>query len=993
MIYRFATKNLLAQALIPNNHSIVGACSLGHVDGFYYLETDLKLDLEQVDVCSVESWTTYESLYEVLDLTQDWKEGTTALFVVAKDKALNHMSNLLRLRARNLKIAMDDQYAYIEATSPPFHLIIEALDETAVYQQQSSNFWVRYGTKFPIDIPSKSILFADRTKNGTQFTSVKNLEFKTVNLTPQITITSKPENLPQEITTQRIPIHWYFTKTTTPGPNLWILNNITDLQIILQQLPEEIVSLLQCCVLKTGSVIIWNNSKKSIELDIRGTAYYEHSLIPTLWIPVGKTLEPQYNKTKLTNKLNIPKGFFQYITPDFNGGYIEIADFAAMKDFVEYPIEQFKEVIAWEANQCWAYPQVKVEVIEPARLKNAITYERSNNSIETSVNTIKAPVPKPVAEKLTEMPIDIVKPVEIVTNELKAKEKEFMASTCAIDSIERSILWFELGCLYNAIGKQKDAGLCWASACFIQADLASAWHEEISKSNTIALDTLETTPVTLNTIWYIVSGCLCEKIPLTDTIVQWMSDKEILMDFWSFWLWKEYVAKMRQDPLTLVRGRDTLVRYIVNGIAPEKNFPGFVRFSLGEEADIGQELDKLYQKFQTIKRKRMVTEPPNEQTQVGVNLIFAYAYAYLGIMDKANQLTSHTLSLEDPVFFHTIGLLKDRVMDLIQGKGITLGIPLKYRETLSSKLDQQTRYKIDLFRQSLFLLNGGEEINSLQNAAFIGKSQFRQDIETIRSKSTATIYTACAQWIPNLTLMELRERTSLILDLVLLIVEPKMVAELCSLMLSKVITLPAKEQVIYLARILEILISNNQNTDACVKHILHVLPTIVPVQLIATRRILLSLKKLNLDTEAKTLVSNLNFKTFQIDELAVAGIRFIVGETEAPVIASTMKSLEAPDLNIKNRLKSIKGVLNAVVETNSEAVYKSLEILIEQLGHMTDASVTNSHMNLSVLQFAETIVLAIANDKLHISTAGQNYIDETEHMLRKRMHKMTSGIE
>ncbi|MBC7974067.1 MAG: hypothetical protein H7138_03715, partial [Myxococcales bacterium] len=68
--------------------------------------------------------------------------------------------------------------------------------------------------------------------------------------------------------------------------------------------------------------------------------------------------------------------------------------------------------------------------------------------------------------------------------------------------------------------------------------------------------------------------------------------------------------------------------------------------------------------------------------------------------------------------------------------------------------------------------------------------------------------------------------------------------------------------------------------------------------------------------------------------------------------------------------------------------------IAELSGHLrevTDNFGTNSHYCLSVLHFVESLVLGITSDDLALGEAGRRFIEDDEHLIRRRVHRDLGG--
>ena len=68
--------------------------------------------------------------------------------------------------------------------------------------------------------------------------------------------------------------------------------------------------------------------------------------------------------------------------------------------------------------------------------------------------------------------------------------------------------------------------------------------------------------------------------------------------------------------------------------------------------------------------------------------------------------------------------------------------------------------------------------------------------------------------------------------------------------------------------------------------------------------------------------------------------------------------------------------------------------IAELSGHLrevTDNLGTNSHYCVSVLHFVESLVLGITSDDLALGEAGRRFVEDDEHLIRRRVHRDLGG--
>ena len=126
--------------------------------------------------------------------------------------------------------------------------------------------------------------------------------------------------------------------------------------------------------------------------------------------------------------------------------------------------------------------------------------------------------------------------------------------------------------------------------------------------------------------------------------------------------------------------------------------------------------------------------------------------------------------------------------------------------------------------------------------------------------------------------------------------------------------------------------------------------------------------------------------------LQVAASRAALGEPEAvaPIFEGATAWLDGarPD----QRLALLRAMSRALARTDPEQAVAGVEALVSALPTTTDSFNTNSHFCLSVVQLMECMVLALASEALALDDWARAFVEEDEHLLRRRIHRdLTRG--
>jgi hypothetical protein len=88
-----------------------------------------------------------------------------------------------------------------------------------------------------------------------------------------------------------------------------------------------------------------------------------------------------------------------------------------------------------------------------------------------------------------------------------------------------------------------------------------------------------------------------------------------------------------------------------------------------------------------------------------------------------------------------------------------------------------------------------------------------------------------------------------------------------------------------------------------------------------------------------------------------------------------------------DRLRVTRAYAQALGHAPLEYAVGALGALAGGLSGVTDSFNTNSHFCLSVVHFMESLVLGYASDDLALGEQGRRWLDEDEHLVRRRVHR------
>jgi hypothetical protein len=94
-----------------------------------------------------------------------------------------------------------------------------------------------------------------------------------------------------------------------------------------------------------------------------------------------------------------------------------------------------------------------------------------------------------------------------------------------------------------------------------------------------------------------------------------------------------------------------------------------------------------------------------------------------------------------------------------------------------------------------------------------------------------------------------------------------------------------------------------------------------------------------------------------------------------------------------HRIERIRALARAYSQAPLGHALGGIAELSGQLREITDSFGTNSHYCLSVLHFVESLVTGITSDDLALGEVGRRFVEDDEHLIRRRLHRDLGGTQ
>jgi hypothetical protein len=159
------------------------------------------------------------------------------------------------------------------------------------------------------------------------------------------------------------------------------------------------------------------------------------------------------------------------------------------------------------------------------------------------------------------------------------------------------------------------------------------------------------------------------------------------------------------------------------------------------------------------------------------------------------------------------------------------------------------------------------------------------------------------------------------------------------------------------------------------------------------RRVGLREEAAELLARASTVLKGDDLRTLQARLALASGFAYLGSLAQAqPIFDEAQVRLgRESGLPPLERVRLTRALALALSHTPTEVALSGLLRLAQQLPWMTDSYATNSHFCLSLVDFADALVLGHVGDDLTLNETTRRYFDEDEYLVRRRVHRDVGG--
>jgi cellulose synthase operon protein C len=783
-------------------------------------------------------------------------------------------------------------------------------------------------------------------------------------------------------------------------------------------------------------------------------AYAPVADMPDVYAPAGAIVEPPLRRERLRAILDATASDVLWLAalPERRFRVERIADraFRPLAEWAEYVLHaSAPALVPWLRATTFDFaPLVLAELgrtaprdepVEPAEDPGA---KRAPRDRAPAPARVVVPAAAVATAPLAAAPAAPVAEVEVAIDAaLAALEAQFVALDAPGDAPERIALLDQLAVRYARLGRRRDAGLCFARAVWDApaAEVAprlDAWiAADRGLTSKAAFDKIlaqaAPDPDDVRVIAAVAArvderGARPELARDPHRVQRWLDAHDAELDARTLWLSRVGLARLAGgDPLGLAHTRDRILARLAAGLPVERELPAFLQFSgrtgaLGSASGehLSQALEELTQRIARTRRKRSMMEAPAQQTTAYVQLQLAHGFARIGKHERARGLVAearHAMApvASDPVHAYLIAAFAARVDQAIAGAPPEAALPEAFGARLAA-LDRLARYKVERLREVSRILEPIERSDAMGG--------FLQRHHDVRGPEFAALYAiaeprararAIDQLIDRAAASE-PERARLlggILDVLLELAEADAVPILGRAW-PMIAQLPATARAVPYADAL--VVAGHFGRTELVPALLGLLGAALRSSAGADvervlHRSLRALRRIGLRAEIAELLADAEHAAGGPEALRArlaiaAGLAYLGDAPRALVIfdqaraqlnasfaAISALTKDAPRPPLTAALDLTRALALAYAQAPLGNALGGIAELSGHLRDITDNLSTNSHYCLSVLHFVESLVLGITSDDLALGEAGRRFVEDDEHLIRRRVHRDLGG--
>lgn len=967
--------------------------------------------------------------------------------------ALALAGELVRLGTEHLELGAGEAFPLLKVPHPPWYALLGEREGVRVFAPSpatQATVFVELGFDHPlsaaIDAPKDAVVLVHRDGRWESRPTPKWLDATTVMVpvpAPNSVVmeTQEPPRLPVALRLIRA--------SRAEAPSLWVVpRGAAHVEALVRATPEDVLEAVTFAV--AGDLVLLRpRPGKTFPGTLPGEAYARAGDLPNLYLPHGTALEPPLRRERLRAWLAPDIEQVTLVGPD-EAGRLALRSlpekaFRPLTEWVDYVLDGAREQLeTWVKRATFEFAgyEADADVPSEAKEKPEPATPATRAKAPRAQPAPSAPRPVPATQSVPAAQVEGV-PTQVVLQAMAPSELEaaihqgetaFLEMESAPDAPERRAAWVDLAELYAKARQPRESGLAWAHALWDAPEgevgaLASRW----ASSHPHPLETLLRLPTptpeqTRAVVAHAVSGAVDSASglrPRAASLAAFLDKHDADLDVRALWLgrWALSVLSGR-DALALAKARDRVLGRLTRGLSLERDVPRFLRVS-GQSGTQGaggerrrrvaHQLEAIWRAFHETPRKRSAVEAPTGHSFAYVGLELAWGFARLGLGERARQLRAEAveaLPAKDPVHGYLTKAYSARIDQAIEGTPPGAPLPSDLSQLLNG-LEPRLRYLVDRVRQVSEVLEPQERLDPKHDfvqrlkATVPGREELAalRDIADPAQLAAALRAREPAAADPSLAPEERSRLLDGLIDFV-----PQLPESAALPLLGRFIALSDGLPPQFRLTVLEdaLKVAGHFGRTALVRQLAMGLGSVISelgaegvAQLgAALASGMRSLTRVGLRDEARELLARAagllkgDEPGTLLARLALAqGFASLGALAQAqPVLDEAFERLSREKGLIFERMKLTRAASHALAAAPVDVALPGLLRLTKQLAWVTDSLSTAPYFCVSLIDYADALVLGHVGDDLTLNEFTRRFLEEDELLVRRRVHKDAGAL-
>ncbi|MGL4421429.1 MAG: hypothetical protein ACRCZF_12240 [Gemmataceae bacterium] len=629
----------------------------------------------------------------------------SALFELPTEAAQEELAReLLRLGADRQRLANVGNRTYLIVENPPYYSLLRGNEGgVRVYSERKPGVWLQWGFEHPLEAflaPAEGTILVLAAPREWQILPREAFKELYTLATFTVSAAAPTPQTPQspavfEVALRLVPSH------TNSAAELWVLPQeaFSEFESFLatadQSLTEELRFAIVTDAVGRASLLIRNKNATAPMPALSwltAVGYATTQKIPNLMIPVGQRFTPQIRRDQLRRLLADDPDRLVLVSAAGAGPHliqsVSTTAFAPLGEYVQYRmVADEASLTVWQqkiefdfdsficvAGNPGANPkETRPQTTKPTTSKKAT--RTKPEAISTTPPIPETPTTNPTVGMTPPQEFSVTTTVPLGVEELRERrtelEKQFLAIDGGLDAAGKQLLWPRLARINQQLNASDEVALAWLNAIWTQPELDSEtllaeWREAAlgTAPNALTVERIRTllqqrnpTPIELRSFALqlmvpVGSPTAALFTPQLGAIQHYFAEHEHLLPVRLNWLLARRLAEHSgQDVLGLARVRDRLLhRLLEDGLRPELDLPGFLRFASDEDSDqVRVVQDQAGQVLTHVERwmddglkhfsPTTLTARPEIRATLGYfQFMKSFMYAKLGLPSQAEHL-------------------------------------------------------------------------------------------------------------------------------------------------------------------------------------------------------------------------------------------------------------------------------------------------------------------------------------------------------------------